>query len=44
MVIGPARNWMTLWVLAIAVGAHALLPFVPFPMGDDFAYAPLAEA
>ena len=32
MVRGPAQNWMTLWVIAVALGVQALLGFSPFPI------------
>ena len=44
MVSGAAWNWMALWAVAIALGTQALLGFSPFPIADDYSYAPLAEA
>lgn len=40
---GAAGNWMALWAVAIALGTQALLGFSPFPIADDFSFAPLAE-
>lgn len=42
--IGTTRGWTALWVLAIALSAHALLPYFPFPQPEDYSFAPLAEA
>jgi len=35
---------MIAWAVAVALGAHVLYGYSPFPLVDDFAYAPLSEA
>jgi hypothetical protein len=38
-VIGTAKGWTAVWVLAIALATHSLLPYYPFPQLSDYAFA-----
>lgn len=37
--IGTAKGWTAVRVLAIALATHALLPYYPFPQLSDYAFA-----